>query len=449
MNGNLNYYMMKETHQLDIDDKKHIQVCAICPEIIKSSSFKLLEDSKPGKITLKTWSYKYEFMKRFNIFIDMIKTNTENNEKLINEIDECPYCECKFKDKEEKNLFYYIPGVSYCFSPFINHMMEIHNYKPPEKFIEYILLKINSPFSYLKIKQDTLNFFEFFDGPDILSNYKFINKTIGTYYYNQTQDEIDYINQEYKKLITSDQTDYIIPELNKSISKQYITTEILGSFVIKNKYDKFFDINKININNMTNDKDRQINNGIKDDTYYYKPDLTDKNKIIYHTHPNYTQGTKYIKDRIIKENVLFEIFSLPDVIGFIKLLKEPKNGMNTSIIFTQEGIYQLIPSPSIDLKIITIEKIKSVFNTILKFINEKNKQLKYLLFDILDNGTYVKNNLFHNYIYNNKFYFDYLKKQFELLGIELIFYPKELKCNDIWGYGDIYLPFDNNFKSQL
>lgn len=78
---------------------------------------------------------------------------------------------------------------------------------------------------------------------------------------------------------------------------------------------------------------------------------------------------------------------------------------------------------------------------------ENNKIYKFILFDTLDNGTYVKNDKFHNFIYHDQFYFDYLKKQLKFLNIDLIFYPKEMKSDGIWGYGDIYMPFDNNFKS--
>ena len=447
MSENLNYYMMKKTHKLNFNGQD-IQISVICPKIINSPKLTLLEDSEPENMVLKTWSYKYEFIKQLNIFINAIKITDENNKKLLNENNKCPYCDYEFKDEEEKNIFYYIPDVSYCFSPFIIHMIETHDYKPPEKFIEYILLKLNSPFSYLKIKQDTANFFEFFDGPNVLSNYKFIDKTTGTLQYYNSVDKVIYNQQKYIKLIYSDQKDKeknIIPEFNHSQNKQYINTEIVGSFVIDNSYDKFFDIKKININNLMNDKNQQIQNG-RDGTYFYIHDSADKNKFIYHTHPDSTQESKYIKNRIIKDNVLIEFFSLDDIIVFIYLLRKQKNGMHSSIIFSQEGIYQMMPLPELNLDILTDEKIETVYKEISKFTNETNKRLKYFLFDMLGNGIYVKNDNFHKFIYYNQFYFDYLKKQLNSLNIDLIFYPKELKSDNIWGYGDIYLPFDNKFK---
>lgn len=447
MSGNLNYYMMKKTHNLNFNGQD-IQVSTICSKIISSPKLTLLKDSEPENIILKSWSYKYEFIKQLNIFINTIKLTDENNKKILNKNNICPYCGCELlKDKTEKNLFYYIPDVSYCFSPFIIHMMEIHDYKPPEKFIEYILLK--SPFSYLKIKQDTAKFFEFFDGPNILSNYKFIDKIIGTLQHNKKDDKLNYSQQEYKDLIDPDQEDketYIIPEFNYSQNKQYIETELSGTFIINNSYDKFFDIKKINVTNLTNDKSRQIFYG-RVGTYFYSQDPTDKNKFMYHTHPDNTQGTKYIEDRIIKGNVLIEIFSLQDIKNFIYLLREPESGMYSSVIFTPEGIYQIMPSSELNPNVLIDEKIEAVYEEIDKFVKENNRKYKFVLFDTLSNRTYVKNDKFHNFIYRDQFYFDYLKKQLKLLGIDLIFYPKEMKGDGTWGYGDIYMPFDNTFKS--
>ena len=46
-------------------------------------------------------------------------------------------------------------------------------------------------------------------------------------------------------------------------------------------------------------------------------------------------------------------------------------------------------------------------------------------------------------------FFKYIKNKLKSLDIILLFYPKEMKSDGTWGYGDIYLPFDDQYKNRL
>ena len=141
--ANLERYKLSYTHQINLDGIQ-TQVYVLCPQIISPDLIPSISGVNPEKSIFKIWSFKYEFMKHFNIYINEIRGGIQIVNKKENQNKICPMCECLMGDEDEMNQVYYVPDVNYCFSPFIIHMMKFHDYKPPKKFIEYILLKLNT-----------------------------------------------------------------------------------------------------------------------------------------------------------------------------------------------------------------------------------------------------------------------------------------------------------------
>ena len=471
MSRDLNYYKIPYTHQIDIVyydivqvDQKHkkyqedirkVQAYLLCPDIIDSRLISLLEDDKFEKSIYRPWSFKYEFINYYNIFLNNIETNNITSYKIFNENEKCPLCNCKIQNKNNMNQIYYIPEIHYVFSPFIIHMMKVHDYKPPEKFIEYVLLKVyetDADYNFLKLEEDTMSFFINFDNYNMIENFKFIDKDVGNLNYNNKRTFFE--RTYYKNLFLQPTSNQIIQEFNTNLGIKYIDSEIVGSFDIENnnqgRRNKFYSVKKVIIVNRINNKEYQVNNGRGDEIYFFQFDDSNKYKIDYHIHPDYiSSGPESIKRRIIEKNTLFEIFSQADIEIFFKRLKDLQNPLCSSLIFTQEGIYQYSPDLDLNPYDITQEQIEKVFeeiNIYIAYLSETYKS--YLVFQIED-GIYNQNEDYNSIIYHNCMFFKYLQSKLSEISINFIFYPKELKEDGTWGYGNIYMPIIPEYKKKL
>lgn len=453
--ANLDRYKIPYTHQINLDGIQ-TQVYVLCPQIISPDLIPSISGVNPEKSIFKIWSFKYEFMKHFNTYINEIRGGIQIVNKKENQNKICPMCECLMGDEDEMNQVYCVLDVNYCFSPFIIHMMKFHDYKPPKKFIEYILLKLNTNYEYINFEQDTLLFFKNFVNHNVFINYKFINKKIGKLRQLQ-QNNIQYLELGYEHIINNhsvlhpdnNSVSDIIPEYNTYISTEYIETEINGSINVDLSADKFYNIKKISIMNRLNDKDYQLKNGATNKIYFYHFDILTKNPVVFHTHPDYiSTGNDFIIRRLINQNALFEIFSTSDIKAFIELLKF-NNGVSTSIIFTLEGIYQLLPDSNLNPYTITEQRIEQINNEIDQFTIYICNYFKYSIVDKIGDNKYQKNAEYHNMVYHENMFFNFLKNKLKEINIILLFYPKEIKNDGTWVYGDIYLPFDNQYKINL
>lgn len=456
MNTDLDYYMLTPTHQININQPQFTdQGYFLCPDTIESKFIMFIPTYEFKKPIYKPWSFKYEFIKYYNIYLNSLKGNM-GVYKIQNENKKCPLCSCKIQNKDDINQIYYIPEIHCGFSPFIIHMMKVHDYKPPEKFIEYVLLKVSessefNEYKFLKLEQDIMTFFINFDNYNMVENFKFINKDIG----NLKYDDIGVAFNEpgYKNLFLSSTSNQIIQEFNKSLNKKYIDSEIVGSFDIENiKHgkNKFYSVKKIIIVNRINDKEIQLDNGRKAGTYFFHSEDSNKYKIDYHIHPDYlSSGSKGIKKRLITEGVLFEIFSQPDIEVFFGRLLNLENPMCSSLIFAQEGIYQYSPKLNLNPLDITQDQINITFGEINKYMDYLNNAYKLYFVSKLTDGTYKLNEDYNNIIYHEYMFFEYLKDKLSKIGIDFIFYPKELKEDGTWEYGDIYMPIMPDYKDKL
>lgn len=467
MNANLNYYRMPFTHRIDLVyysmDQEHqkyqeythvVQAYLLCPWIVKSRLISLLNNNFEKSI-YRPWSFKYEFIKYYNIFFNKIKTN-DINHKIFNENEKCPLCNCKIQNKDDMNQIYYIPEIHCVFSPFIIHMMKVHDYKPPEKFIEYVLLKVFeskefADYKFLKLEQDTMSFFINFDNYNMIENFKFIDKDLGNLKYN---DKRTFFNKPgYKKLFSQPTSNQIIQEFNKSLSKEYIDSEISGSFDIEKTNhggNKFYSIRKVIIMNRINDKEYQVNNGNEKNIYFFHFDESNKYKIDYHIHPDYMSfGSEGIKKRIIEEGVLFEIFSYNDIKSFFHRLKNLDNPVCSNLIFTQEGIYQYSPKSDLDPNDITQKQIEDVYGEIDEYMFYLSELYRLYLVPKIEDGIYKQNEDYNSIIYHEHMFFEYLRDKLSEISVDFIFYPKELKEDGTWGYGDIYMPIMPDYKKKL
>lgn len=459
----LNYYILPFTHEIKLfDDKSKKKFIDrgyfVCPDIIESESDLItkLSDSDFEEKTHRPWSFKYEFIKYYKIFLDDLKTNIGNNYKIPNKKSNCPNCGCTILNINHTKLIYYVPEIHCGFSHYMIHMMEKHDYKPPEKFIEYILLKVyksKPDIKFLKLDQDIMSFFINFDNYNMYKNFKFINKTIGTLEYKK--EKPFFRKQNYEDLFLNPKYNRIIQEFNKSLSKEYIDSEINGCFDIENINqigNKFYSVRKIIINGRENDKDYQIENGKKDKTYFFSGDESGDYKINYHIHPDYiSNGSESIEERMIKGGILLEYFSLADIEVFFSRLKDINNNMCTSLIFTQEGIYQYSPKPELDPDLISDEKIEAIYEEMSKYTDSKTK-LKYkdIFIPKTKDGKYEMGEDYHNTIYrDSRIIFNSLQSGLSDLGVDLYFYPKELKEDGTWEYGNIYIPIMPGYKSKL
>lgn len=463
MNADLNYYKISPTHQINLfyynmgQQQFYLdQGYFLCPDIIKSRLITVLPDSNFEKSIYRPWSFKYEFIKYYNVFLNNLKANNPNNFKISNENEKCPLCNYKIQNKNNMNQIYYIPEIHYGFSPFLIHMMKIHDYKPPEKFIEYVMLKVFgsnefADYKFLKLEQDTMSFFINFDNYNMIENFKFIDKDIGNLKYNNKGTLFN--KPGYKGLFSQPTSNQIIQEFNKSRDKEYIDSEIVGSFDIENTNqgeNKFYSVKKVIIVNRINDKEDQIKDGRDNKTYYFHSDDSNKYKIDYHIHPDYiSSGSESIKRRIIEGDVLFEIFSQGDIEIFFNRLKNLENPMCSSLIFTQEGIYQYSPDLNLDPNDITQEQINVVYGEIYEHMIYLSQIYKLYLVSQIEDGVYEQNKDYNSIIYHEYMFFEYLRDKLSELGIDFVFYPKELKEDGTWGYGNIYMLIIPEYKEKL
>ena len=456
--ANLDHYKIPYTHQINLDGQQP-QAYVLCPQIISPDLITSIPDVNPEKSIFKIWSFKYEFMKYFNIYINDIRGGNQIIKKE-NQNKKCPMCEYLIGDENEMNQIYYVPDVNYCFSPFIIHMMKFHDYKPPKKFIEYTLLRINSDYKYVNFEQDTLLFLKNFVNHNVFVNYKFINKTIGNIQ-RFIGNTVKFVENKYSNLINYPSVDKsynngisfgIIPEYNYNANDEvkYIESEITGYLNIDLSADKFYNIKKISVVNRIHDKDYQVQNGNTNGIYFFHPDAFSQNNVVFHTHPDYiSTGNEFIIKRLINGKALFEIFSEADILSFMYGLKINTCKMSTSIIFTPEGIYQMLPDPNLNPYNITEQQIHQVQNEIGQFVAYISDYFRYSIVDKLENGKYQKNVEYHNMVYHENMFFNYIKNKLKSLDIILLFYPKEMKSDGTWAYGDIYLPFDDQYKNRL
>lgn len=455
--ANLDHYKIPHTHQINLDGQQP-QGYVLCPQIISPNLITSIPDVNPEKSIFKIWSFKYEFMKYFNIYINDIRGGNQNVIKKENQNKKCPMCEYLIGDENEMNQIYYVPDVNYCFSPFIIHMMKFHDYKPPKKFIEYTLLRINSDYKYVNFEQDTLLFLKNFVNHNVFMNYKFINKTIGNIQ-RFIGNTVKFVENNYSNLINypnivksynNNISFGVIPEYNYSHDVKYIDSEITGFLNIDLSGDKFYNIKKISIANRIHDKDYQVQNGNANGIYFFHPDSFSQDNVVFHTHPDYiSTGNEFIIKRLINGKALFEIFSGADIISFMHGLKNNRSNMSTSIIFTPEGIYQMLPDPNLNPYNITEQQIQQVDGEIAQFMFYISDYFRYSIVDKLEDGKYQKNTEYHNMVYHEDMFFKYIKNKLKSLDIILLFYPKEMKSDGTWGYGDIYLPFDDQYKNRL
>ena len=451
---NLNYYKIPSTHKINFLARGFLgQGYVLCPDIIKSNFITPLKNVESEKPIYKPWSYKYEFIPIFNNFFNRIKLDNVNNYKTINENNKCPFCDSKIQNKNEMKQIYFIPEINYCFSPFIIHMIKIHDYKPPEKFIEYILSTTDNEYKFLKLGEEVASFFKNFVNYNMNNNFKFIDKNLGNLEQDDDGKNINFYGKPgYKELFLPPTNNRVIQEFNKRLSKEYIDSEIGGSFDIKNienTENKFYKIKKIIILNRIDNKQLQIDNG-RGPTKTYFFHYVNRYKFIYHIHPDYiSSGSENIIKRIIRTNILFEFFSYSDILAFFEALKQLDGNVCSSLIFTQEGIYYYMPKLGSNPFNITTEQIKNVCEKISEYFNELNKLYKFYFVHENIDGLFEKNEDYHSIIYHEHLIFKYLKNKLAELDLDLIFYPKEIKEDGSWGYGNIYIPFMPDYKNKL
>lgn len=454
-----NYYL-PYTHTFYYSNKL-LNCSVICPEILNLDNFTSISDHKIIESKFKPWSFKYEFVKYFNIYINSVKKSRDIY-KIENQQKICFKCGEQIKDEDGLNEIYYVIETSYCFSPFIFHMMKEHNYKPPDQFIEYVLLKANTGYQFLKFDYNVLRFFKNFDNDNIFNNYKFISKKIGTVVYDDSGPKFK--GDTYKNIVLSQDDKRIIQEYNMSIPSNrdtfdnsqplYVDTEILGNIDINYNKDIFFNIKKISIVNKTFDKDIQIKNG-ENGIYFYSPDVFDKSKFCYHIHPDSVSSSisEKIKQRIIDGNVAFEYFSDGDFISYVYQLKDLNDSSCSFLLFTPEGIYQAIPETNLDPYKINNEMIKDLFDKeIYPYENLISSTYKYRFVDTMSTGFYTnykKSKDYHKIIYDNNTIFEHFKTLLKKIHFDLYFYPKELKNDQEWEYGTVYMPFNYDYKEKL
>ena len=101
--ANLDHYKIPYTHQINLDGQQP-QGYVLCPQIISPNLITSIPDVNPEKSIFKIWSFKYEFMKYFNIYINDIRGGNQNVIKKENQNKKCPMCEYLIGDENESNL---------------------------------------------------------------------------------------------------------------------------------------------------------------------------------------------------------------------------------------------------------------------------------------------------------------------------------------------------------
>lgn len=408
------HYIIPPTHILSHEGNDY-DIYVLCPNIIKSEKIRRKEDIELEKLVFRKWSYKFEFMNYLKKFFDTI--NEDEHIILENQNLRCPFCDIeikKFYDNRIYSLIINIPTISCYFSPFILHMIFYHDYKPPEKFIEYILQTMNT--SFIKFDANNGNFFKVFDDEEVNHNFKYIEKKDNP---EPTQNFVG---------------------IKENIDKQYVIGEVFGTFEFVQNFNKIYDIKKIILH-----RDKKEN--LYDNKIYNAMTHSYCNLINFHTHPNSILTSKDIEKRVIKGSVSLESPSFQDIRSFINMQLKPDNKIYTDLIFCQNGIYQILPKINFNPYNITEENIEDMEKKYILYLRKKLEIVYSKVFFIKVGEESKKIDNFDYHMYNEIAHIRCLKSILDMCDIDLIFYPKEINSEGEWVFGDIYIPVDLNHKN--
>lgn len=124
---------------------------------------------------------------------------------------------------------------------------------------------------------------------------------------------------------------------------------------------------------------------------------------------------------------------------FFHRLKNLDNPVCSDLIFTQEGIYQYSPKSDLDPNDITQKQIEDVYGEIDEYMFYLSELYRLYLVPKIEDGIYKQNEDYNSIIYHEHMFFEYLRDKLSEISVDFIFYPKELKEDGTWGYGDIYI----------
>lgn len=357
---------------------KNNYIC-INKNLMKNSKIQIKNNNKNNNNSIinKIWSFQFEFIEKLNEF------QKNNKDKFIietNDIDKCLECNKKFKYSK---IYIY---KDFIWINKLKHYIKYHNYRPPHKFISFILNEniINNNGYYIKINQNQLQLF------DALMTQGGYTKKF------KEKHEVNYRNTEYLGYLN------FICKKNKKCKLDNI--KIINS--------EYFE---------TNDKSIFIPS--------IENSEASKQSYIFHTHPpTPTPGGR------AKIGIVYEFPSSSDLLNYIYLYNKHMSIFG-SIVVAPEGIYII--------QNISKQKYNYKINNDLKLLYKTfDNIIKNALLDSHDkyHNTFTED-FFYNIISQNREFINNINKNLKKNNIEIKYYPKQQNKFNNWVYGSIYLDF--------
>ena len=208
--------------------------------------------------------------------------------------------------------------------------------------------------------------------------------------------------------------------LSKQDNKlKFIYSEFSGAINIDHDRNKIAEI-LIATNKRISSSDKNI----------FLPKNNDKNyeyEFFFHTHPN----TIYPANRI-NHGILYEFPSVNDLFNYTYFRKNGK--MQASIVFAQEGIYNIRPIDFENDSVIDNSAVTILTNFLV--ILERLAIKKYSELENIINNVDV----FNKYISNDRNFIDLYNYYIKQYNLFIEFYPR-IKINNQWHMPAITLPF--------